>query len=186
MTTLTEQLKQALDALAFADLGERIGRREKHAALFPVSASPSSRTPCRLKNDQTPTGGGSGDFPESIPQRWIALGVGDALSAPVMRYVIGACRRMQAGLLLLSVDALRVRTLLTDYLPALQGIECRTEELSGSAPSAVQQALHLHRGVLFAVTGEENNPLRSLLSGRRAARPPVPVVVVSEKTTRGE
>jgi len=162
MKHLADQIKQALSALAYSDIGERVGRREKHAALFSNDAHPvpTSTTPSR---------------------KWIALGVGDTLPLHVMSYVIGACRRMRADLLLLSVDAMRVRHLLTEYLPDLHGIECRTEELPSTSAAAVLHALDLHHGVLFAVSGADNDPLRPLLRARRGLRSPVPVVLVSPK-----
>ncbi len=163
MKNLADQIKQALNGLAFADIGERIGRREKYAALFPGDA-PAARA-------KTP----------AASHKWIALGVGDTLPPHVMAYVIGACRRMQADLLLLSTDAMQVRSLLADYLDDLRGIVCQTEELAGASASHVVQALELHRGVLFAVSGADDDPLRPLLRARRGARAPVPLVLVSPK-----
>lgn len=164
MKKLADQIKQALNALAHADIGERIGRREKHAALFPDDA------------DRLPT-------PQVASQKWIALGVGDDLPLHVMDYVIGACRRMQANLLLVSVDAMQVRALLEPYLSNLQGITCETEELASPSTAAVLSALNLHHGLLFAVSGTENDPLRPLLRVRRGLRSPVPVVLVTPKTS---
>jgi len=164
MKILTEQIKQALNSLAYADIGERIGRREKFAALFPDDAPPE-----RV------------NAPASPSHKWIALGVGDTLPPHVMAYVVGACRRMQADLLLLSADAMQVRALLADYLPELNGIVCQTEELASASSASVVQALDLHRGVLFAVSGADNDPLRPLLRARRGVRSPVPVVLVSPK-----
>jgi len=163
MKTLANQLKQALNALAYADIGERVGRREKHAALFPYHAQPITA-------------------PATPSRNWIALGVGDTLPAPVMSYVIGACHRMQANLLLLGVDAMRVRTLLAEHLPDLQGIDCQTKELASASTADVLQAMNHHRGLLFAVSGTEDDPLRPFLRARRAPRTPVPVVLVSEKS----
>jgi hypothetical protein len=163
MKKLTDQIKQALNGLAYADIGERIGRREKLAALFPDDAPPD-----RISAP-------------AASRKWIALGVGDTLPPHVMAYVIGACRRMQADLLLLSTDAMQVRTLLADYLPDLRGIECRTEELASASATNVVHALELHRGVLFAVSGADNDPLHPLLRVRRGLRSPVPVVLVSPK-----
>ncbi|MDP2832742.1 MAG: hypothetical protein Q8Q28_05490 [Pseudomonadota bacterium] len=166
MKKLADQIKQALNGLAFADIGERIGRREQYAALFPGDA-PAART-------STPV----------VSRKWIALGVGDTLPPHVMGYVIGACRRMQADLLLISVDAMQVRSLLADYLPDLHGIGCQTEELASASAANVVQALDRHRGVLFAVSSADNDPLRPLLRARRSLRSPVPVpvVLVSPKT----
>jgi hypothetical protein len=166
MKNLADQIKQALNSLAFADIGERIGRREKYAALFPADASDAPAAPAN---------------PPAASRKWIALGVGDTLPPHVMAYVIGACRRMRADLLLISTDAMRVRSLLADYLADLRGIVCQTEELAGASSASVVQALDLHRGVLFAVSGADNDPLRPLLRARRGARSPVPVVLVSPK-----
>ena len=121
-----------------------------------------------------------------VVQKWIALGVGKTLPAPVMTYVLGACRRMQTGLLLLTRDALQTRTLLAAYLPELRGIDCFTEELASASPAALVQTLNLHRGVLFAVCcGSDDDPLAPLLRSRRRLRSPVPVVVVSQKAGAG-
>ncbi|OYY95476.1 MAG: hypothetical protein B7Y41_02950 [Hydrogenophilales bacterium 28-61-23] len=163
MKTLAKQLKQALNALAYADIGERVGRREKHAALHPAVAQPA-----------TP--------PDSPSSNWIALGVGDSLPAPVMAYVIGACERMQANLLLIGDDAMRVRALLAEHLPNLRGIDCKTEEVANASTASVLRAMNLYRGLLFAVSGGEDDPLRPFLRARRAPRTPVPIVLVSEKT----
>lgn len=162
---LVEQIKQALNALSYADIGERVGRREKHAALFPEH-TPNAVAP-------NPAHG--------MTRQWIALGVGDSLPAHVMAYVIGACRRMQANLLLISRDALQVRALLNEYLPDLQGITCQTEALSSSASASVVAALNLHSGLLFAVSSAEHDPLRPLLRPRRGPRSPVPIVLVTPK-----
>jgi hypothetical protein len=163
MKKLADQIKQALDGLAFADIGERIGRREKYAALFPDDVSPERITA------------------PAASRKWIALGVGDTLPPYVMAYVIGACRRMQADLLLISLDAMQVRTLLADYLPELHGIGCQTEELASASATSVVQALDRHRGVLFAVSAADNDPVHPLLRARRGVRSPVPVVLVSPK-----
>jgi len=167
MNTLAKQLKQAFNALAYADIGERVGRREKFAALYPADAqSVTSPTPLSIHP----------------ARKWIALGVGDSLPAPVMSYVISACQRMQANLLLIGDDAMRVRALLAEYLPNLRGIDCLTEEVAIASTSSVLRAMNLHRGLLFAVSGTEDDPLRPFLSKPRAPRTPVPIVLVSEKT----
>ncbi|OGT90198.1 MAG: hypothetical protein A2514_10755 [Gammaproteobacteria bacterium RIFOXYD12_FULL_61_37] len=164
MKRLADQIKQALAALAYADLGERSGRGAMYEALYP--------------DDLSAIG------PAVAPRRLIALGVGETLPGPVMNYAIGACRRMQAGLLFLTADAMRVRELLAEYLPELQGIECLTEELTGTSASAVLHALNLRGGVLFAVTGTDDDPLRVLLRAKRGQRSPVPIVLVGPKAPR--
>lgn len=163
MNTLAKQLKQAFNALSYADIGERIGHREKYAALSPSDVQ--LVTPSLASSS-----------------KWIALGVGGSLPAPVMSYVISACQRMQANLLLIGDDGLRVRTLLAEYLLNLRGIDCMTEEVASDSTAAVIRAMNLYRGLLFAVSGTEDDPLRPFLRARRAPRTPVPIVLVSEKT----
>ena len=162
MKSLAKQFKQAIEALSYADIGERVGRRERHAALYPSDAPAAPR-------DVMPS------------RKWIALGVGGSLPAPVMAYVIGACQRMQADLLLIGEDGMRVRALLAEHLPDLRGIECRSEEVAGGSTASVLRVMNLYRGLLFAVSGGEDDPLRPFLRGRRAARTPVPLVLVGEK-----
>jgi hypothetical protein len=164
MKTLTEQIKQALNGLASAELGDRIGRRESADAQSLATSV-------------------AGHASTALSHKWIALGIGDSLPSHVMAYVIAACRRMQADLLLISDDAVRVRTLLAGYLPELNGIECQIEELANTSTANILSALNLHSGLLFAVSGAENDPLRPLLRARRGLRAPVPVVLVSPKSS---
>lgn len=168
MTTLTDQIKQALHGLAFADIGERSGRRAMRAALFP-------KAPAAEPAPETATGPAT----PAAARKWIALGVGRSLPPHVMAYVIGACRRMGADLLLVSRDGMAARELLAPYLPDLAGIACLGEELA--YPGGAAALLDRHRGLLFAVAGADDDPLRPLLRPRRGARSPVPVVLVSPK-----
>jgi len=173
MKRLADQIKQALDALAYADVGEPIGRRAKYAALNGTHA------PAR---ESAATG-----RMEAGTRKWIALGVGGSLPAEVMTYITGACRRMQADLLLIADDALRVRELLAPYLDDLAGIRCMTEEIPGASRRAVARVLQQQSHILFAVTGSADDPVRALLRGRRGlleARTPVPVVMVGKEPAR--
>lgn len=165
MKRLADQIKQALSALALADAGEVSGRYRMEAALNP---SPSSLPVAPAA---------------SSSRKLIALGVGATLPAPVMEYVIGVCRRMQADLLLLTRDPTALRALLAEYLPALEGIACEAETLGAANRRAVLRVLQSRSSVLFAVSGTADDPVRSLVRGRRGlfdSATPVPVVVVGE------
>lgn len=160
MATLAKQLKQAYDALAYANLGERSGRSEMLAALGDTALTPR---------------------PAAVAPRWIALGVGEFLPPAVMSYAIGACRRMEADLLLIAHDPAAVRVLLDPYLDELGGIRCETEEVASRAD--VLNVLARRSGVLFAVSGQSGDPVAGLIGGRRgllSGKSPVPVVVVSD------
>jgi hypothetical protein len=170
MNSLAEQIKRAIDALAFADVGEPLGRRAQYAALNPERVRAEPR-------------------PDSNARKFIALGVGDSLPAPVMAYVIGACRRMHADLLLLSENAGQVRDLLAAYLPELHGIQCETEELPKATRRAVLHVLQCRTNILFAVTGVDSDPLHALLHGRRGlleGKAPVPVVMVGDSPAKAQ
>lgn len=170
MKRLADQIKQALSALAQADAGEVSGRYRMEAALNP-SPSISSTTPAA-----TP--------PAASTRKLVALGVGATLPAPVVEYVIGVCRRMQADLLLLTTDPAGLRALLAEHLPALNGIACEAEELGAANRRAVLRVLQRRSSVLFAVSGTADDPVRSLVRGRRGLfdnTTPVPVVVVGEQ-----
>jgi len=95
MKRIADQIKQALSAMAMADVGEVSGRYRMEEVLN----SSAAQTP-------TPAPG--------QPRRLIALGVGASLPAAVMDYVTGVCRRMQADLLLLTTDATGLRALLAE------------------------------------------------------------------------
>jgi len=162
MKSLTDQLKQAYEALAFANLGERSGQSAMLDALYGEHAM------SQLPTDVVPA------------SRWIALGVGDHLPPPLMAYAIGACRRMGADLLLITRDANAARFLLDPYQDELAGIRCETEEVAGRGD--VLRMLSRRSGVLFAVSGTADDPVAGLVDGRRSllsGKSPVPVVVVS-------
>lgn len=169
MKRLADQIKQALSALAQADAGEVSGRYRMEAALNPSPLNPPS-----------PPAAPSA----ASPRKLVALGVGATLPAPVIEYVIGVCRRMQADLLLLTTDPASLRALLAEHLPALHGIACEAEELGTANRRAVLRVLQRRSSVLFAVSGTADDPVRSLVRGRRGLfdnTTPVPVVVVGEQ-----
>lgn len=166
MKRLADQIKQALSALAQADAGEVSGRYRMEAALNP---SPLHSAPAT---------------PAASPRKLIALGVGATLPACVVEYVGGICRRMQADLLLLTTDPAGLRDLLAEHLPALNGIACEAEELASANRRAVLRVLQRRSSVLFAVSGTADDPVRSLVRGRRGLfdnTTPVPVVVVGQQ-----
>ncbi len=167
--TIVEQIKQAIDALAYADAGEPLGPRAMYAALNPGHAtSPLSPKPY-------------------AGRKLVALGVGDSLPAEVMSYIIGTCRRMDADLLLITEDATRVRALLAPYLSDLEGIQCLAEEVPGASRRAVVRVLQQNSNVLFAVTGTQDDPVHALLKAKRGLlepKTPVPVVMVGKEPVK--
>lgn len=178
MNRLVDQIKQAFDALAFADIGERVGRRAMYEALCPDHAQDQASTPA------CPT-------PTASSRRLIALGVGEFLAPAVMTYAIGACHRMNAELLFLTLNATRLREQITPYRDELGTIGCEAEELPDTARRTLLGVLAKRSNVLFAVSGGQDDPVSVLVRGKRGlldGRTPVPVVVVSpeprKKTTQ--
>jgi hypothetical protein len=168
---LAEQIKQAIDALAFADAGEPLGPRAMYAALNPDYATPPPR-------------------PEPhMGRKLVALGVGASLPAEVMTYIVGTCRRMQADLLLITEDATRVRALLAPYLSELEGIQCLAEEVPSASRRAVVRVLQQNSNILFAVTGSPDDPVHALLKAKRGLlepKTPVPVVMVGKEPVKAK
>lgn len=167
MKRLADQIKQALDALAFADVGDPVGRRAKYAALN------------AKREEHAPLG-----HETAVGRKLIALGVGASLPAEVMAYIVGACRRMQADLLLIAEDASRVRDMIAPYLDDLRGIHCLTEAVPGASRRDVVRVLQQRSNILFAVTGAPDDPVRALVRAKRGlldSKTPVPVVMVGKE-----
>ncbi len=168
---LAQQIKQALDALAFADAGEPLGPRAMYAALNPDNnVAPPQPEP-------------------RLGRKLIALGVGESLPAEVMTYIVGTCRRMRADLLLIAEDAGRVRALLAPYLSELDGIQCLAEEVPSASRRAVVRVLQQNSNILFAVTGTPDDPVHALLKAKRGLlepKTPVPVVMVGKEPVKAK
>jgi len=160
MKPLSEQLKQALAALACADAGEMLSRRDMGRVLGDGPAA-----------EQAGRGG----------RREVVMGLGPLLPGSVIRYALGVCQRLDADLCVLAEDAEAAYRQLDPYRAQWQraGISCRTEAVTG--PRSVRAYFDHHPQVLFAVSGG-NDPLHAAFAGRRNAKPPVPIVLVDDGT----
>lgn len=173
MKKLTEQLKNALDAMAFADFGEMLSPSDKGRVLAGVPLDPALRTPPRTA-------------PAPKPARQIVLSLGETLHTAVMDYVVGVCQRMDAELVILSSNADSAADLLATHGEQLAAahIAARSHLLSGNTAHAVNQYLHTHPQVLFVVSGGMDDPVHQLMvagkHGQRHAAAPVPIVVVAQ------
>jgi hypothetical protein len=162
MANLTDQIKQAFNALGMANAGEVSGRYRMEAALRfgPVTPTP------------TPLGQG---------RRLVALGVGSTLPIPVLNYAARSCHRLQADLLLLTTDPLGLHEQLSQHRTLLEGIVGEAEALDAVNRRAVLRVLARHPRLLFAISGTPDDPVRCLVAGKRrlfAGPSPVPVVLV--------
>ena len=162
MASLTDQIKQAFQALGRANAGEVSGRYRMEAALRSGPAAPASA-------------------PQGPGRRLIALGVGSSLPTPVVKYAARACHRLQADLLFLTTDPLGLHEQLSLHRTLLEGIVRGAESLSAVNRRAVLQALARHSRLLFAISGTPDDPVRCLVAGKRglfAGPSPVPVVMI--------
>lgn len=164
---LTQDIQRMLNALALANAGENLGRRQKHRALA-GSAAPAVQ-------------------PEPLPAvasgPQIGLYLGSELPADVMQYVIQTCSRLRHGLRVLSFQSENeAHALLAPYQEALAaaGIHTELSLLAGEPPAALVHALRKRPDVAFLICNETGYLGRSLLKGsvRRDAIP-VPVVLVA-------
>jgi hypothetical protein len=173
MKKLTETMKQMLDALAFADAGEYLSRREKARVLGqnknPAAIAPATPEPATLRARNT--------------ARRVALYLGSELPSEVMEYVIQTCSRLQHELTVLTFESENTgRALLEPHKQALAaaGVEMEIVTLSGDPMSGLRRYLRGHPEVAFLACKEAGYLGRSYLNGAQGKNAlPVPVVVVT-------
>lgn len=169
MKKMTQEIKRMLEALALANAGDSLTRRQmsRHLAGKPA---PESKTPAPVATSQQPQ---------------VGLYLGSELSADVMQYVIQTCTRLKHGLSVLSFQSENeAQTLLAPYQEALAeaGIEMRVAILTGEPPAALIHALRRRPEVAFLICNESGYLGRSLITGAvRQDSMPVPVVLVASK-----
>ncbi len=164
---LTQEIKRMLSALAYANAGDYLSRRQKGEVL--------SGGKVRVARPEVAAA------PEVRPQ--VALYLGAELPAEVMQYVVQTCVRLRHGLTVLTFQsAPDAEALLAPYRPALAeaGIAPRVEVLVGEAPAALVRALARRPDVAFLVCNEGGYLGHGLLIGAQHKHGlPVPVVLVA-------
>jgi hypothetical protein len=155
---LTQHLKQALSALAAADAGEMLTRRQMTRVLH-------SRDGSAVASTVTST--------VTASRRKVALWAGHALSKEALDYALSACTRMDADLCVLhaqSADTGRLRKTLgngsTQIVP-----------LSGRPEAALRHFLATHPQVAFLVLDGDDHASHTL--AQRSGSHVVPMVVVT-------
>jgi len=167
MKKMTQEIKRMLEALALANAGDSLTRRQMshHLAGKPV---PQSKPEAPVAASQQPQ---------------VGLYLGSELSADVMQYVIQTCTRLKHGLSVLSFQSENeAQTLLAPYQEALAeaGIEMRVTILTGEPPAALIHALRRRPEVAFLICNESGYLGRGLITGAvRQDSMPVPVVLVA-------
>lgn len=181
---LTEDLKRALSALALSEAGELRPHWEKAALLdgrLPAPTVPSAQA-------------ASHESRESAPQRAereIALCCGGGPpSDAAVDYVIGLCRRLEAGLVLLTRKAPEP----AEPMPAAaasrldgSGVPWRLARVADDSLPGIARYIRQNPQVVLMVSGG-NDPLQGIAGrGRRGhlqRELPVPLVVLAQVVGR--
>ena len=180
MKKLSENLKQMLDALAYAHAGEYLTQREKTRILAQASGEitqvPAVAEPVAKRKGST--------------ARRIALYLGNELPPEVMDYVIQTCARVQHELTILTFETENcARALLEPHQEALEaaGVDMKLELLSSEQPiPGLKRYLRSHPEIAFLACKDTGYLGRSYLSGTRNQNSlPVPVVVVTTHAQAG-
>lgn len=168
---LTQDIKRMLNALAHANAGENLTRRQKSRAFADTPAQPAQASPAPA------------DAPAAKPRTQLGLYLGSEVSSDIMQYVMQTCARLRHGLTVLSFQSeAEVQAILAPYQEMLSGagIELQVVELSGEPPAALSRALRRRPEVAFLVCNESGYFGHGLLSHtQRNAGIPVPVVLVA-------
>lgn len=149
MKKLTQHLKQALAALAAADAGEMLNRRQMARVLHNQAGSAVP------------------------PRRLVALWVGATPSKAVLDYAQAACKRLDAGLSVLHAKD----TDLTSLRNSLGAGAFLSTALSGRPEDAVRHFIATHTQVAFLVLDGDDATAQRL--SQRAGNPGVPMVLVA-------
>jgi hypothetical protein len=166
MKNFSACLKPTRSGFAFAESGEMPpgGDNSRVRAEF----APRMHAPMGLR------------MSEAKGRRQIALGLGSSLPPAVMAYVISACRRMDADLMVLCTCADTASMLLEPYRKALE--VAAIVEVGSNQERALVRHLSANSRVLFVVSSGDDDPVRSLIgNGRRGLGAPVPIVVVASE-----
>jgi hypothetical protein len=163
-----DQLKQAWDALAYADAGEFLPYAEK----------------CRVLGVEPPADC-RGYLPprEPAPRRVVALNLGRSLDLGTVDYAIGAAQGLEAGLMLLRQPEGAPASVIAEVRARIDasGIPWGEERLAGPWVDAVSAFLRVHPSVVCLVLAPEDLTRRGradLRRGRQGRAFPTPVVVV--------
>lgn len=180
MKKLSETLKQMLDALALADAGEYLTRREKSHVLGQQSGV-IQRAP--YITDPLHTDAGSN-------VRRVALYLGSELPPEVMDYLVQTCARLGHELTVLTFETQNTaRALLEPHQKTLDdaGVDMKLVTLTGDPVPGLARYLRGHPEVAFLACKDLGYLGRSYLSGTpRENALPVPLVIVASKSGAAE
>lgn len=149
MKKLTQHLKRAMAALAVADAGEMLTRRQMARVIH-------SRVEGHV-----------------IPQRQVAMWVGSHVSSATLADALSVCKRLDAGLCVLHAPGVETAQL----HKSLGNHPVRYVALSGRPEVALRQFVTAHAQVAFLVLDGRNHADSAL--AQRVGNLGVPLVAVS-------
>jgi hypothetical protein len=168
MKKLTQEIKRMLNALAYANAGENLSRRQKTRVIAGSTAPTTPAEPVAAATTH-------------LPQ--VGLYLGSELPADVMQYVMQTCTRLKHGLTVLTFQSeTEAQALLAPFKVTLDaaGIAPRVSVLTGEPPASLIHALRKRPDVAFLICNESGYLGRGLLKGTvRQDAIPVPVVMVA-------
>lgn len=187
MKRLTAQLKKALAALAYADVGEMLPGMDKDHVLG-ISAKPGpAATPAPLpprplaKVSPLPSLNGQ-----------VGLYLGATLDPAVVHYAADTCREINAALTVVTFQSEgRVRELLAPHLAELgrEGVVWRIARLRGEPRSSLARFLRHEPRMLFLVCSESGflgHAVRSGVGRRMDFGLPIVMVTAEENAPTSE
>ncbi|MFN3544193.1 MAG: hypothetical protein ACK4UX_05010 [Thiobacillus sp.] len=170
MKKLTHEIQHMLDALAYANAGENLNRRQKSRAIAGSAAAVTTEAPAQAPATR-------------LPQ--VGFYLGSELSADVMQYVTQTCARLKHGLTIFTFQSTsEAQALLAPFQDALEaaGIAPQLVVLTGEPPAALVHALRKRPDVAFLICNESGYLGRGILKGTvRQDAIPVPVVMVASQ-----
>jgi hypothetical protein len=167
---LTDDIKQMLNALAYANAGDYLTLPQKDEVLRDatlatanVAAAPEAAT--------------------AVKRPHVGLYLGSELSADVVQYVTQTCARLKHDLTVLTFESeTEARALLAPYQAMLDkaGTGLSVVVVSGEPPAALARALRRRPEIAFLVCNEAGYLGHSLMAGAQGKNSlPIPVVMVA-------
>lgn len=157
MKSLIEDLKKALDALAYADLGELKPQDDKEQLLHTLPPATALQQSAASRQSQRNT-------------RRVVLALGESLRPGAMKYAVNTCQRMKASLDVLCVSSQHAaEQALKPHLAMLRDaqVACRIVVERGPLAAAVARHTQSQAGTLLVVAGaEDEKQLKSPRSDR--------------------
>ena len=177
MKKLTQDIKHALGALAAANAGEMLNRRAKNRYLAPQQTS----------QPQPVAAAAPAVTPPAPKRQQVALWLREIPGKAVMSYTLATCQRMDMELVIIHAGKLRAQALLAEHGDALAeaGVKVDIQAIDNAEEETLYRHIERNTRIAFLVMDSPDAILKpqAATGQRRAAVPPVPLVVVTTPQT---